>query len=181
MAEIRQRYRAAMFRIHGFPERSDRVGQHPLPLVSFPKKDENAGEAGGLLEEPRALADDVIVPARRKEMPYHMRPAQGVERVDFQSGLAVSERSFKLPHGDEIVRQPVVGAGITGIQFDSPIELALCAGPVPAMEKIGVSEGGVSFPEIRIDLERSHRGAGSLGEEFFLVGNALEIDPNLGE
>src|SRR5260370_38026818 len=52
---------------------------------------------------------------------------------------------------------PVMSRGITGIEFDGPPELALCAGPVPVECKLGPRQRAVYFSELVIQFERLHR------------------------
>src|SRR2546428_7488526 len=47
--------------------------------------------------------------------------------------------------------------GIARIEFDSPTEFALCAGPVPVEYKLRPRQRVVHFSEFVIQLERLHR------------------------
>jgi len=58
-------------------------------------------------------------------MPRHVGSPQVAEGVDLKRGPAFGEGGVNLPHGDVIVRQPVMRIGVVGIQFDGAIELPL--------------------------------------------------------
>src|ERR1017187_9607523 len=144
----------AALEIPGLVKLHFRVGVRRILLVGHTEKRVPERELRGDLQSGPVLFDGRAILACVVQAPAYSGVDHQRLRVE-QLGLAdLVDGPSGLGHGEPVVRVPVMGGGVPGIQGDGLLELPPGAGEVPIVGEEDIAERSVAFRERRVELHR---------------------------